>query len=127
MTEPPNTDTPSEGSPKSKVVGPNRIRGLAFLKKAYYFVSKWIIIPVVSAILGMAVVTRVTSIWSGPAAYKIYYVGPLHADPNPLQELQAAFDQVPDKALGGVPIRFQTEDDQGESSSADTIAARLAS
>jgi len=44
------------------------------LKKVGAFLLKWVIYPVIGAIVGIVIISRVTAWWRGPASYKIYVV-----------------------------------------------------
>ena len=95
---------------------------------------KFVIIPIISAMIGIVFVSRVTDWWTGADSYYIYLVG----DHNNEQVIADVFEgfrkqpcnsgdiQIADKTINDVPVKTRCVDDQGEPAKALQISEELA-
>src|SRR5215472_12244733 len=99
-----------------------------FLKVIGHFVNQNVLSQVLSAILSLIIVARVTNWWTGPQSYRVYVVGSFNPSEETTQEVWQGFTQKgnPLGTIDGVTVVADRENDAGNPKEATSVAAQLA-
>ncbi|MDX1253459.1 MAG: ABC transporter substrate-binding protein [Gammaproteobacteria bacterium] len=96
---------------------------------------RFVLIPVLTAIIGIIIVGRVTDWWTGPDSYYIHLVGDFRNEPAIARIFEGFLgasceksdgEIIRDNGIAGVPVRVKCLDDRGDSAEARRISADLA-
>lgn len=106
----------------------------AWTSKALTILRKWVLLPLVGALISVMLIGRVVDWVIGPKAYKVYVVGNFEGadatqNPNPstADSIWAGISgQGSLSDINGVPIKFEKWDDAGDPVDAQRISADLA-
>ncbi|SFK34808.1 branched-chain amino acid transport system substrate-binding protein [Nitrosomonas aestuarii] len=94
----------------------------------------FVVIPIVSAVIGIILVSRITDWWTGADSYYIYLVGD-HKNDQVIADVFEGFREQPcnngdiqiaDKTINNVPVKAKCVDDEGEPAKARQISDDLA-
>jgi len=99
-----------------------------FLKVIGHFVNQNVLSQVLTAILSLIIVARVTNWWTGPQSYRVYVVGSFNPSEETTQEVWQGFTQKgnPLGTIDGVTVVADRENDAGNPKEATSVAAQLA-
>ena len=96
--------------------------------------GKFVLIPILSAFIGIIIVSRITDWWIGADSYYIYLVGD-HRNNPAIAEIFEGFRDKPcdsgdililDEGINNVPIKAKCVDDQDDPIKARQISDNLA-
>ncbi len=124
------TQSMSEGegatmSHPEKAMKPNISRVLVAI---WRFLNQNVLTQVLSAILSLIIVARVTNWWAGPQSYRVYVVGSFNPFEQTTDEFWQGFKEKGDAiaTINGVSVVMDWANDAGEPEEAKKVAAELA-
>jgi ABC-type branched-subunit amino acid transport system substrate-binding protein len=85
---------------------------------------KWIVLPLLGALISAVVIGRVVDQLLGPSSYKVYLIG--HLSESETAGIASAFSGELPK-INGVPVEIKQLDDSGDPDTAERISLHLAS
>lgn len=88
------------------------------------FTTKWILGPLLGALIAAVLIGRLVNFVIGPSAYKVYIIGNI-SDPETSRIVDSFAGNLP--KLNGVPVEIRSLDDSGDPDTAQRISTRLAS
>lgn len=95
---------------------------------------KFILIPIITAVISIVLISRITDWWTGADSYYIYLVGDYNND-RAIADVFEGFRGTPcrsddsqtiNKVINSVPVKSRCVDDQGDPEKARQISADLA-
>jgi branched-chain amino acid transport system substrate-binding protein len=99
-----------------------------FLGAIWHFFNENVLMQVVTAILSLVIVARITNWWTGPQTYRVYVVGSFNPSEETTQEVWNGFSQK-DNNLGsidGINVVIGRANDSGNPDEAARVANDLA-
>ncbi len=93
--------------------------------RAFSLGKSTILSPLLSSLIGIFIISRLTGLFTGPENYVIYFAGPLGGDTS-LLKMENAFRSARPLSLNNVPVKFEAIDDSGDPAIARSVAAHLA-
>jgi ABC-type branched-subunit amino acid transport system substrate-binding protein len=115
--------------PMSAGAEQGRNRLVKWISIAWNLLSKWIVLPLVGALVGVMLIGRITDRFIGPKSYKVVIVGNFREGGLVAQQVLKGIGDV-DKLLGkidDVNVEVAQSDDFGDPSNAHLKAVELAS
>jgi branched-chain amino acid transport system substrate-binding protein len=101
--------------------------GARLLVATWRFVNRNVLTQVLSAILSLIIVARVTNWWTGPQSYKVYVVGSFNPPEETTLEVWQGFTANQLKlTINGVSVVTERANDAGDPKEAAKIAGMLA-
>jgi ABC-type branched-subunit amino acid transport system substrate-binding protein len=93
-------------------------------KRLFSILRAWFLLPLVGALIGATIVTRIASRILAPNSYKIYIVGNMDKSVA-AQKIALAFDTCGLKDFSGVRLEVVKRNDEGEPSQARQLAENI--
>jgi ABC-type branched-subunit amino acid transport system substrate-binding protein len=95
----------------------------------WHFISRNLLSQVLSAILSIIVIARITNWWTGPQAYKVYVVGSFNPSEETTQEVWQGFTEsaAPLGSIDGINVVADRANDAGDAKQAAKTATELSS
>jgi branched-chain amino acid transport system substrate-binding protein len=92
------------------------------------FLNRNVLTQILSAMISIIIVARVTNWWTGSQSYKVYVVGSFNPSEETTQEVWQGFTAKGDltATLDGVRVTLDRENDAGDPKEAQKVAAELA-
>src|SRR5260370_27799253 len=98
------------------------------LTGSWRFINQNVLTQVLSAILSLVIVARITNWWTGPQSYRVYVVGSFNPSEETTQEVWRGFTKKgnPIGTIDGVSVVADRANDAGDPNQATKIATELA-
>jgi branched-chain amino acid transport system substrate-binding protein len=106
--------------------GKDKLGKRVWWQKLAAAVKKWVIVPLVGALLGALIIGRIINWVVGPKVYKVYLVSNLEEETT--RQIWRGFSAEKSKLslLGGIKVELESVDDLGDPFNARRISAELA-
>jgi branched-chain amino acid transport system substrate-binding protein len=98
------------------------------LSSTWHFFNENVLMQVVTAILSLVIVARITNWWTGPQTYRVYVAGSFNPYEETTQEVWNGFSQKSDSlgSIDGINVVIGRANDSGNPDEAAKVASDLA-